>query len=131
MNKKEFKDFRTITRILEKHSKNKIDIPPLEDMEEKILSQLEIRKLKKEIKVLKRLEYGLILGIFLVFVFFFPWQIREKINRYSTSPEKETLFSLDIDEMVREVENSFKSYLEVESGLDPLMDEDIFASWEN
>ncbi len=129
MKDQEFKDFKLIMSILSEHSKKDIiQTPSLSDMENRVLSKIDIIKLKKEVRILRRLEYVLIFTMFMFLLFLFPGQIGRWINDYLHNSGSEVLPVQEVEYVVNEVEGSLEDYLNTEMDLNPLfINEDLLS----
>ena len=127
MIKKDIRDLKFIMKTLRKSKKKNIDLPELEDLETKIINQIEIRKLKREISILKRLEYALILGIFFLFILFFPRGIKDRVEGpYSTNSN----IPSGMEGMFYEVQEEIRFYLSEEYEFDFLGLENLILDYE-
>ncbi len=129
MKDQEFKDFKLIMSILSEHSKKDIiQTPSLSGMENRVLSKIDIIKLKKEVRILRRLEYVLIFTMFMFLLFLFPGQIGRWINDYLHNSGSEVLPVQEVEYVVNEVEGSLEDYLNTEMDLNPLfINEDLLS----
>ncbi len=128
MDKKEFRDLRFIMSVLDKSRKKDIEVPELENLESEVLRQVEVRELKKEINILRRLEYGLVIGIFLLFVLLFP---RGMYDRIKSSYPGTTIASSSIEDVIYEVQREISSYLDEEYELNSLGLENMLLDYED
>ncbi len=128
MDKKELRDLKFIMSVLDNSRKKDIEVPELEGLESEILRQVEVRELKKEINILRRLEYGLVVGIFLLFVLLFP---RGMYDRIKSSYPGSTITSSSIEDVIYEVQREISSYLDEEYELNSLGLENILLDYED
>ncbi len=133
MKREEIKDIKLIMKILDDHAEKTLEKAPiLEGMEERIIDKLELVKLRREVKILKKLEYSLVLGMFLIFVLFFPWEMKIDVKKLFYSPGIEGVSVDSVENLIEGAEKSLSLYLEMESELDPLsFNEDDFSGNEN
>ncbi len=126
MNRGEFKDYKNIMKVLSQTKIKDDSLPSLDNIENKVLEKIEVRKLKKEIKTLKRLEFGLLIGIFVLFIFFFPRGIENRLT-YFQHMERDGALVQDIENVIEDIQNNIESYLDSEYELNPFtLEEDVF-----
>ncbi len=121
MKSEEFRDFKLIMEVLNRYSREERDNTlSLSNMEDRVLSKIEIVNLKKEIMALKKLEYILIFAIFIFLLFLSPGQIGQWIKGYPYNSNLKALSAQGIEDVVDKAEISLENYLETEMDLNSL-----------